>query len=177
MKFGFVPRNRRAWSGNLVCEALGVSREGIYAWLMSQGVVTTFQIKGWAPRCTGALFADGTYGATCWSRPQPCGRIASSGSCENIPSVRLPDAEACPRAEASAARWPTTYWTANSRLLHRTRSGWPTSRHLDSRRLAVRGGGAEPVLASNRGLVDAREHESEPRSPGQLGDGRASQVQ
>ena len=31
--------------------------------------------------------------------------------------------------------------------------------HLDSRRVAVCGGGAGPVLASHRGLVDVREHD------------------
>ncbi len=33
MKFGFVAKHREAWPVNLVCEALGVSRSGFYAWL------------------------------------------------------------------------------------------------------------------------------------------------
>ena len=33
MKFGFVAKHRGAWPVNLMCEALGVSRGGFYAWL------------------------------------------------------------------------------------------------------------------------------------------------
>lgn len=33
MKFGFVAKHREAWPVNLMCEALGVSRSGFYAWL------------------------------------------------------------------------------------------------------------------------------------------------
>jgi putative transposase len=33
VKFGFVAKHREAWPVNLVCEALGVSRSGFYAWL------------------------------------------------------------------------------------------------------------------------------------------------
>ena len=32
MKFGFVTKHRGAWPVNLMCEALGVSRSGFYAW-------------------------------------------------------------------------------------------------------------------------------------------------
>lgn len=34
MKFGFVAKHREAWPVNLMCEALGVSRSGFYAWLV-----------------------------------------------------------------------------------------------------------------------------------------------
>ena len=33
MKFGFVAKHRGAWPVNQMCEALGVSRGGFYAWL------------------------------------------------------------------------------------------------------------------------------------------------
>lgn len=33
VKFGFVAKHRGAWPVNLMCEALGVSRGGLYAWL------------------------------------------------------------------------------------------------------------------------------------------------
>ncbi|HHC8922958.1 TPA: IS3 family transposase [Stenotrophomonas maltophilia] len=33
VKFGFVAKHRGAWPANLMCEALGVSRGGFYAWL------------------------------------------------------------------------------------------------------------------------------------------------
>ena len=34
MKFEFVAKHRGAWPVNLLCEALGVSRSGFYAWLV-----------------------------------------------------------------------------------------------------------------------------------------------
>ncbi len=34
MKFGFVAKHRGVWPVQLVCEALGVSRSGFYAWLI-----------------------------------------------------------------------------------------------------------------------------------------------
>ena len=34
MKFGFVAKHRGAWPVNLMCEVPGVSRGGLYAWLM-----------------------------------------------------------------------------------------------------------------------------------------------
>lgn len=33
MKFGFITKHRGVWPVNLMCEALGVSRGGFYAWL------------------------------------------------------------------------------------------------------------------------------------------------
>ena len=33
MKFGFVAKHRRIWPAEWLCEALGVSRGGFYAWL------------------------------------------------------------------------------------------------------------------------------------------------
>ena len=34
MRFEFVAKHRGAWPVNLMCEALGVSRSGFYAWLV-----------------------------------------------------------------------------------------------------------------------------------------------
>jgi len=34
VKFGFVAKHRGAWPVNLMCEALGVSRSGFYAWMV-----------------------------------------------------------------------------------------------------------------------------------------------
>ena len=33
MKFGFVAKHRGVWPVNLICESLGISRSGFYAWL------------------------------------------------------------------------------------------------------------------------------------------------
>jgi putative transposase len=37
VKFGFVAKHRGAWPVELMCEALGVSRSGFYAWLTGPG--------------------------------------------------------------------------------------------------------------------------------------------
>lgn len=37
MRFGFVAKHRGIWPVNLMCEALGVSRGGFYAWLTRPG--------------------------------------------------------------------------------------------------------------------------------------------
>ena len=34
MKFNFVAKHRVSWPVGLICEALGVSRSGFYAWLI-----------------------------------------------------------------------------------------------------------------------------------------------
>jgi putative transposase len=33
LKFGFITKHRGVWPVNLMCEALGASRGGFYAWL------------------------------------------------------------------------------------------------------------------------------------------------
>ena len=33
MKFGFIAKHRGIWPADWMCEALGVSRGGFYAWL------------------------------------------------------------------------------------------------------------------------------------------------
>ena len=35
MKFGFIAKHRGIWPAEWLCEALGVSRGGFYAWLKS----------------------------------------------------------------------------------------------------------------------------------------------
>jgi putative transposase len=37
MKFGFIAKHRGIWPARWLCEALGVSRGGFYAWLTRPG--------------------------------------------------------------------------------------------------------------------------------------------
>lgn len=62
MKFGFVAKHREAWPLNLMCEALGVSRTGFYAWLnrpRSKRSVEDEHLGGQVRQS----FVDRTYGA------------------------------------------------------------------------------------------------------------------
>lgn len=64
MKFGFVAKHRGAWPVEVLCEALGVSRSGFYAWRtrpLSRRARTDAQILG-AVRMS-FLLSDRTYGA------------------------------------------------------------------------------------------------------------------
>lgn len=64
MKFGFVAKHRRAWPVAMMCEALGVSRSGFYAWLTrprSRRSVADEQLSGLARR--SFFDSDRTYGA------------------------------------------------------------------------------------------------------------------
>lgn len=64
MKFGFVAKHRVAWPVLLMCEALGVSRSGFYAWLVrphSRRSLENEQLSMLARR--SFLDSDRTYGA------------------------------------------------------------------------------------------------------------------
>jgi putative transposase len=64
VKFGFVAKHRGAWPVTLICEALGVSRSGFYAWL-----VRPRSRRQWDDEVLGQqarqsfLDSDRTYGA------------------------------------------------------------------------------------------------------------------
>ena len=64
MKFNFVAKHRVSWPVGLICEALGVSRSGFYAWLIrprSQRSQTD-EVLGTLVR-QSFLGSDRTYGA------------------------------------------------------------------------------------------------------------------
>lgn len=64
MKFGFVAKHRGVWPAGLICEALGVSRSGLYAWLnrrRSQRSVADEVISALVRQ--SFLGSDRTYGA------------------------------------------------------------------------------------------------------------------
>ena len=64
MKFNFAAKHQVSWPAGLICEALGVSRSGFYAWLIrprSQRSQTD-EVLGKLVR-QSFLVSDRTYGA------------------------------------------------------------------------------------------------------------------
>lgn len=129
------------------------------------GASAASAMKCWARRYTRASCAATAptarpvCGTTCWSKVKPVVCTASSDSCESRHYEPGPD------------DW-TAQGPGHAQRGGRQRAGPPVpgrwtepevgSRlhlHLDSRGLAARGGGAGPVLAAHRGLVDAGEHD------------------
>lgn len=64
MRFGFVAKHRGAWPVNVLCEALGVSRSGYYAWLSRPRGQRSVADEMLGERVRQSFFAsDRTYGA------------------------------------------------------------------------------------------------------------------
>lgn len=95
MKFGFVVKHRGTWPVDVLCEALGVSRSGFYAWLTRAPSARerADTVIGAAVR-TSFLTSDRTYGA----------RRVWRDVCEAGHSVGLHRIERLMRAQALRAR-------------------------------------------------------------------------
>jgi putative transposase len=64
MKFAFIAKHRVIWPAGWLCEALGVSRGGFYAWLTRPRSARTHSDEAMAARVrTSFLASDRTYGA------------------------------------------------------------------------------------------------------------------
>jgi putative transposase len=64
VKFEFVAKHRVAWPVNLMCEALGVSRSGFYAWLVRPRSRRSLQDEALAAKVRQSFVgSDKTYGA------------------------------------------------------------------------------------------------------------------
>jgi len=122
VKFGFVAKHRkhrRAWPVLFICEALGVSRSGFYAWRggpaasaasMMKSLVVKFIPASWA--ATGPT-ARAAFGMTCWRWVNAAACIALSDSCGCRRCGPGHDAVGFPRIRANAASWRITCWTGN----------------------------------------------------------------
>lgn len=184
MKFGFVAKHRGTWPLAMMCEAIGVSRSGFYAWLSRPRGQRSLEdeVLGSLVR-QSFLSSDRTYGLgacgmTCWHWVSDADCTALSGSCVSRPCARGRDVEACRRTEASAALSPTTCWTASPGWCAQPEVGGRLHVHPDGRGLAICRCGTRPVLASHRRLVDAGQHDHAARcrcaddgsvAPGQAG--------
>ena len=64
MKFGFVAKHRGVWPVNVMCEALGISRSGFYAWLMRPRSRRSLEDERLGAQVHQSFMAsDRTYGA------------------------------------------------------------------------------------------------------------------
>ena len=64
MKFAFVAKHRGIWPAGWLCEALGVSRGGFYAWLMRPRSARSYSDETMAAKVrTSFIASDRTYGA------------------------------------------------------------------------------------------------------------------
>jgi putative transposase len=64
MKFGFVAKHRGIWAVSVLCEALGVSRSGFYAWLRRGRSARSRREEMLSAKIRGSFAAsDRTYGA------------------------------------------------------------------------------------------------------------------
>lgn len=64
MKFGFVAKHRGIWAVSVLCEALGVSRSGFYAWLRRGPSARSRREEMLSAKIRGSFAAsDRTYGA------------------------------------------------------------------------------------------------------------------
>ena len=75
MKFSFIAKHRGIWPVGWLCEALGVSRGGFYAWLTrprSQRSRSDEELVGWSMRAamTAQLVTDALVMAI-WRRGKP----------------------------------------------------------------------------------------------------------
>jgi putative transposase len=65
MKFGFIAKHRGIWPAGWLCEALGVSRGGFYAWLTRPRSQRSRSDEELGVKVrAGFLASDRTYGAT-----------------------------------------------------------------------------------------------------------------
>ena len=77
VKFGFIAKHRGIWPANWMCETLGVSRGGFYAWLTRPRSQRSRQtMKSSAPR-----FAQASLAATAPTAPGGCGRTLQPKAC------------------------------------------------------------------------------------------------
>ena len=85
MKFGFVAKHRGIWPVNLMCEALGVSRSGLYAWLgrpRSQRSLSDERLGTQVRQASWVATAHTepcAFGMTCWHWASTAGCTALSG--------------------------------------------------------------------------------------------------
>ena len=166
MKFGFVAKHRGAWPVNLMCEALGVSRSGFYAWLVRPRSRRSRddEVLGAQVR-QSFVGSDRTYGARrVWHDVLALGQRCGLHRIERL--MREQALRARPRRRGLPQDLGERSAIADNMLdrqfdgeCAQPEMGGRLHLHLDGRRLAVCGRGAGPVLAAHRRLVDAGQHD------------------
>ena len=165
VKFSFVAKHRGIWPAGWLCEALGVSRGGFYAWLTRPPSRRSRRNEDLADRVrTSFLQSDRTYGARrVWHDLLAAGSSCGLHRIERL--MRLQGFRARPRrrrlppdiGERSLAavslecsRPPVRGGAAEPEVGRRLHL------RLDRRGLALCGGRHRPLLAPCRRLVDER---------------------
>lgn len=90
MKFEFVAKHRVAWPVSLMCEALGVSRSGFYAWLVRPRSRRSLQDESLSVKVRNSFVAsDRTYGARrVWHDVLPLGEHCGLHRIERLMRVQ-----------------------------------------------------------------------------------------
>ena len=102
MKFGFVAKHRGIWPAEWLCEALGVSRGGFYAWLTRPRSRRSRSDEELGAKVRASFLAsDRTYGARrVWHDLLAEGRIVRAAPDRTIDAATGPQS---PSATASTA--------------------------------------------------------------------------
>ena len=134
MKFGFMAKHRGTWPLAMMCEALGVSRSGFYAWLSrprSQRSLVD-EVLGSQVR-QSFLGSDRTYGARrVWHDVLALGQRCGLHRIERLMREQAlrarPRRRGLPQDRGQRSAIADNVLDRQSRLVRPTRSGWPTSR-------------------------------------------------
>ena len=88
MKFAFIAKHRVIWPAAWLCEALGVSRGGFYAWLTRSPSRRSRSNEDLAAKVrTSFLQSDRTYGARrVWRAMRAAGRLGAGVDAGSRPS-------------------------------------------------------------------------------------------
>ena len=171
MRFTFIAKHRGIWPAEWLCEALGVSRGGFYAWLTTPPSARSRSDEELAAKVRASFLAsDRTYGARRVWRDM----LEEGMSCGLHRIERLMRQQAL-RARPRRRCLPPNTGAVDKR--HRTECARPhvpspfcelqmgrgLHLHLDGGRLALCGSGRRSLLAACGRLVDERDHDGATR--------------
>ena len=133
LKFEFVAKQQGAWPVNLMCEALGVSRSGFYAWLSRPRSARSLndEVLGRHVR-QRFLGSDRTYGARrVWRNMLALGQCCGLHRVERLMRAQAlrarPRRRGLPQYRGERSAIADNVLDRHSKLTRRTRSGSPTS--------------------------------------------------
>ena len=129
MKFGFMAKHRGAWPVAMMCEVLGVSRSGFYAWLLRPPSQRCRDDEEMAPHVRQSFIAsDRTYGARrVWFDMLELGYACGLHRIERLMRVQAlrarPRRRGLPQDKGERSVIAAMCWTGSSLRRHPIRSG------------------------------------------------------